>query len=70
MNKPAAAGSKNKRLAGLTGSKEIIEETKLGGPADDPLEGYGRRKITEREDEYHQGRLRRRNLSPERQDAF
>jgi len=62
-------GRKNQRLAGLTGPKEIIEEAQLGGPAEDPLEGHGRQRIADREDEYHQ-RRQHRCLSPERQDAF
>ena len=63
-------GRKNQRLAGLTGDKGLIEETMLAGPEDDPLEGYGHKKILDREDDYHKGRLRRRELSPEREDAF
>lgn len=61
---------RNQKLAGITGSKQIIEETKYGGQEEDPLQGYGQKKIIDREDEYHKGRLRRRELSPEREDAF
>lgn len=42
----------------------------LAGPENDPLEGYGRKKIADREGEYHRGRIRRGALSPEREDAF
>lgn len=28
---------KNQKLAGITGSKEVIEETKYGGQEEDPL---------------------------------
>ena len=60
--------------------KQLIEETKhegandsnaLGGNLNAEQELFKSRKITDREDQYHQGRLRRgRLLSPERQDFF
>ena len=56
----------------------MIEETKHEGGDDGVLgtltaeqELFKSKKITDREDEYHQGRLRRgRLMSPERQDFF
>lgn len=41
-----------------------------GTQSEDPFEGHGVKKIAEREDDYHKGRLRRRELSPEREDPF
>jgi hypothetical protein len=42
----------NKRLATITGNKQLIEETKLSGPEqDDAIKAPA--KITDREDEYH-----------------
>ena len=62
---------KNKRLAGITGQKELIEEMKLSGPQEDPMKDFGHKKIIEREDKYHQRRLNRGGaLSPERSDPF
>ena len=46
------------------------EETKYDGENQDPMAGHGPKTILDREDLYHQGRLRRRELSPERRDAF
>ena len=60
---------RNQRLAGITGQKALIEEMKLGGPQEDPMQDFGHRKIAEREDRYHQRRMNRA-LSPERVDAF
>ena len=50
----------------------MIEETKLnpGMEEEDPFAGHGSKKIAERESDYHKGRHRRRELSPERADAF
>jgi hypothetical protein len=62
---------KNKRLAGITGQKDLIEEMKLSGPHEDPMKDFGHKKIIEREDKYHQRRLNRGGaLSPDRQDPF
>lgn len=44
---------RNQKLAGLTGQKDLIEEMKLGGPANDPMKDFGKQKIAEREDQYH-----------------
>lgn len=58
---------KNKRLAGITGQKDLIEEMKLSGPHEDPMKDFGHKKIIEREDKYHQRRLNREGaLSPDR----
>jgi hypothetical protein len=58
---------KNKRLAGITGQKDLIEEMKLSGPHEDPMKDFGYKKIIEREDKYHQRRLNRGGaLSPDR----
>jgi len=58
---------KNKRLAGITGQKDLIEEMKLSGPHEDPMKDFGHKKIIEREDKYHQLRLNRGGaLSPDR----
>jgi hypothetical protein len=58
---------KNKRLAGITGQKDLIEEMKLSGPHEDPMKDFGHKKIIEREDKYHQRRLNRGGaLSPDR----
>ena len=43
---------KNQNLTGITGSKDLIEETMLGGPTSDPMEGMGHQKITDREGDY------------------
>lgn len=43
---------------------------KLGGPQEDPMKDFGHAKIVEREDKYHQRRLNRGALSPERVDPF
>ena len=56
----ARTGGTNQRLAGLTGSREIIEETMLGGPAEDPLARHGCQMAVEPDNEYYQ--LRSRNL--------
>jgi len=64
------AGRKNQRLAGITGQKELIEEMKKSGPHEDPMKDFGHKKIVEREDKYHQRRLNRGALSPERVDPF
>lgn len=56
----------NKKLASITGSKQIIEETKLTG---EEQELTGPKKIADRESDYHKGR-HRRQLSQEREDAF
>ena len=56
-------------MAGITGSKALIEEMKHSGPEENPMEGFGHQKIVEREDKYHQRRMGRM-LSPERKDAF
>lgn len=61
---------KNQRLAGFTGQKDLIEEMKMGGPQEDPMKDFGHKKIIEREDKYHQRRLNRGMLSPDREDAF
>ena len=53
----------------MTGDKQLKEETMLAGPDNDPFQGYGQKKIIDREDEYHRGRIRR-GLSAEREDAF
>ena len=59
--------------------KQLIEETKLEGENENAVLGgltaeqelFKSRKIVDREDQYHQGRLRRgRLLSPERKDFF
>ena len=67
---PQFASRRNQGLAGITGSKQLIEETKYDGENQDPMAGHGPKRIIDREDLYHQGRLRRRELSPERRDAF
>lgn len=61
---------KNQRLAGITGQKDLIEEMKLSGPQEDPMKDFGHKKIVEREDKYHQRRLNRGALSPDRVDPF
>jgi hypothetical protein len=43
---------------------------KLGGPQEDPMKDFGHKKIIEREDSYHQRRMNRGALSPERVDPF
>jgi hypothetical protein len=43
---------------------------KLSGPQEDPMKDFGHNKIIEREDKYHQRRLNRSALSPEREDPF
>lgn len=74
-----AGQRKNAQIAGVAGMKQLIEETKLEGEADNAVLGgltaeqelFKSKKIVDREDAYHQGRLRRgRLLSPERQDFF
>ena len=59
--------------------KQLIEETKLDGEGENAVLGgltaeqelFKSKKIVDREDQYHQGRLRRgRLLSPERKDFF
>ena len=59
--------------------KQLIEETKLEGESENAVLGgltaeqelFKSKKIVDREDQYHQGRLRRgRLLSPERVDFF
>lgn len=58
---------KNKRLSGITGQKDLIEEMKLSGPHEDPMKDFGHKKIIEREDKYHQRRLNKgAALSPDR----
>lgn len=64
------AARKNQRLAGITGQKELIEEMKKSGPHEDPMKDFGHKKILEREDKYHQRRLVRGAMSPERVDPF
>jgi len=64
------AAAKNRRLAGITGQKELIEEMKKSGPQEDPMKDFGHKKIADREDSYHQRRLNRGALSPERLDPF
>lgn len=56
----------------MTGSKQLIEETKMGGAPEghDPFEGRGTAKIVDRENEYQKGRHRIRELSAERSDPF
>ena len=44
---------KNQKLAGITGSKNLIEEMKHSGPNEDPMKEFGHKKIVEREDKYH-----------------
>ncbi|TNV73024.1 hypothetical protein FGO68_gene3837 [Halteria grandinella] len=61
---------KNQRLAGITGQSALIEEMKMSGPHEDPMKDFGHKKIVEREDQYHQRRLNRGALSPERVDPF
>ena len=65
--------------AGAQGIKQLIEETKLDGEGQDGVLGgltaeqelFKSKRIVDREDQYHQGRLRRgRLLSPERKDFF
>ena len=56
----------NKKLASITGSKQLIEETKLTG---DEQILSGPTKIQDREGQYQKGR-HRRELSQEREDAF
>ena len=79
--KIAASQRKNAQLAGVAEMNQLIEETKHEGAAagNNGVLGdltaeqqlFKSRKIVDREDEYHQGRLRRgRLLSPERQDFF
>lgn len=61
-----------KQVSQFTGDKALIEETKHGGEGDDqdPFQQHGPRTIAGREDEYHQGRHRRRELSPDRPDPM
>ena len=55
----------------ITGDKQLIEETKMNAPSsNDPMFTNASKKIADREDEYHQGRFRRRELSEERHDPF
>lgn len=56
----------------MAGDSKFIEEAKLGDRSleSDPFEGHASKKIVEREDEYHAGRHRRRELSPSRADPF
>ncbi len=61
---------KNQKLAGITGQKQLIEEMKMSGPLEDPMKDFGHKKIVDREDKYHQRRLTRGALSPERSDPF
>ena len=63
-----ATGTGNKKLASITGSKEQIEEIKMGGGQEEP--SFGSKKIVDREDDYHKRRHARGELSPEREDAF
>ena len=74
-----ASQRKNASLAGVAGMKQLIEETKLDGESENAVLGgitaeqelFKSKKIVDREDQYHQGRLRRgRLLSPEREDFF
>ena len=78
--KLAASQRKNANLAGSSSQtiQQLIEETKLAESEDLPGTGmteeqelFKSKKIVDREDKYHQGRLRRgRLLSPERKDFF
>jgi hypothetical protein len=43
---------------------------KKSGPQEDPMKDFGHKKIVEREDSYHQRRLNRGALSPDRIDPF
>jgi hypothetical protein len=43
---------------------------KMSGPLEDPMKDFGHKKIVDREDKYHQRRLTRGALSPERSDPF
>ena len=43
---------------------------KKSGPHEDPMKDFGHKKILEREDKYHQRRLVRGAMSPERVDPF
>lgn len=42
----------------------------MAGGESDPFAGLEQRQVAKREDDYHQGRFRRRELSPVREDAF
>ncbi|KAI9138398.1 splicing factor 3B subunit 1 [Paraphysoderma sedebokerense] len=62
---------KNKRLQSYTAPKELFEEIEESSKNYDPFEGLPstKRKIADRESEYHARRLNR-TLSPTRNDAF
>jgi hypothetical protein len=42
----------------------------MGGPQEDEMRDFGHKKIVDREDKYHQRRLNRGALSPDRVNPF
>ena len=50
---PQFKAGTNAKLAGITGSKQLIEETRNDGDSQDPMAGHGTKRIIDREDSYH-----------------
>jgi len=63
------AGSKKQFLNSFTAPKHFFEETSTAKEDFDPMKELRRKKISEKEDQYH-SRWRKRKFSPPRIDAF